>query len=294
MAQVDVAELTQDEDIRAADSVKRASQAAEEGDPGADVRRWLLQTPHATLCTLAAKPDLAGHPYGSVVPFAVDPAGRPFVLTARIAAHTANLKQDPRATLFVRDLEPRSSSKQEGDPQASWRASLMGRMVPLVGESDADAGLPGAHVLPDAELAALHARYVERVPDAAGYLETHDFDYWLMADVQKVRYIAGFGRICWLDGARALRNPDGAGLGEVARGAIDHMNEDHVENMVEMCAGQYGFTPETAAMVALDRAGFLVRTTAPDRLVHFSFGHEIDAAGLRPAVIEVLRRAREA
>ena len=47
----------------------------------------------------------------------------------------------------------------------------------------------------------LKARYRERVPMADGYLTTHDFDFWRMDTIQTVRYIAGFGRICWFDGA---------------------------------------------------------------------------------------------
>jgi hypothetical protein len=72
------------------------------------------------------------------------------------------------------------------------------------------------------------------------------------------------------------------------------MNEDHASSMVEMCRGSYGFSPTSAEMVSVDRAGFLVRTQDPDRLVHFSFRREIRADDLRLAVIEVLRRARVA
>ena len=70
------------------------------------------------------------------------------------------------------------------------------------------------------------------------------------------------------------------------------MNADHGSSLSELCDGLYGFRPEHAAMVKLDRAGFLVRTRSPDRLVHFSFGREIDARSLRSEVIAVLERAR--
>ena len=43
---------------------------------------------------------------------------------------------------------------------------------------------------------ALEARYVERVPAAQQYRATHGFAFWRMETVAKVRYIAGFGRIC--------------------------------------------------------------------------------------------------
>lgn len=264
----------------------RTEAATDRDDAAQDARHKLLSTSDATLCTLTAKPELAGHPYGSVVPYALDPSGRPFVLLARIAAHTANLRQDPRATVFVRDPEPK------GDPQATWRVSVMGRMRPLATPGRAGKAQPGALVLDEAILADLDARYRARVPSAQAYHETHSFDYWLMTDVLKARYIAGFGRICWIDGHRLLRDPHGAGIGETAPSAIAHMNEDHRSTLIEMCAGLHGLHPTDAEMVTLDRAGFSVRTRGPDAHVFFEFGREIDARQLRPAVIEVLHRAR--
>ena len=38
------------------------------------------------------------------------------------------------------------------------------------------------------------------VPASDGYFKTHDFHFWRMKQVEQVRYIAGFGRICWFDG----------------------------------------------------------------------------------------------
>lgn len=253
--------------------IDAASREAAKGDPAADARRWLLEATSATLCTLSAKPEVEGWPFGSIVPFALTARGEPVILIARIAAHTANLRRDPRASLFVH--EP----GREGDPQAGWRATVMGRMEPLS---------PNDHD----ELEEIHARYRERVPATDSYLETHGFDYWRMSSVEKVRYIAGFGSITWLAGDAILREPKGAGIADVEAGAVAHMNDDHGHNLVEMCEGLYGFSPDEARMVSLDRAGFLVRTRGPDRLLHFSFGREIGADEVRPAVIEVLKRAR--
>ncbi len=253
------------------DAIEQAAAAAMADDPAALTREWLLQTHAGTLCTTTARRGLEGFPFGSVVPFALTPDGRPAILIAGIAAHTANLRRDPRASLFVRQ------PGLEGDPQKGWRVTVMGRWRRV---EDAD------------ERADLHSRYVERVPFAEGYLKTHDFAYWVMQDVEAVRHIAGFGKICWLDGADILRDPMGEGLEEASAGAIDHMNEDHAHNMVEMCAGLYGFTPENAEMVGIDRTGFTVRTQAPERIVHFSFQREIRAEDLRVAVVDVLKRAR--
>lgn len=250
-----------------------AAKAAEADDPSGHARQWLLENHAATLCTTSTKRSLTGFPFGSVVPFALTPDGRPVILIARIAAHTANLKADPRGSLFVRQ------PGLEGDPQKGWRITVMGRW---------------AQVEPGPERDELHARYVERVPFAEGYLDTHDFDYWAMTDVAAVRYIGGFGKICWLPGDSILRDPAGEGIADSAPSAIAHMNEDHGHNMVEMCSGLYGFTPERCEMVSLDRTGFLVQAHGPDRLVYFPFHKEIGARDVRHAVVDVLKRARQA
>src|ERR1700685_4718754 len=53
----------------------------------------------ATLSTLSRKHP--GFPFGSLMPFALDPAGRPIFLISDMAMHTQNLIADPRCSLFV-------------------------------------------------------------------------------------------------------------------------------------------------------------------------------------------------
>jgi putative heme iron utilization protein len=239
----------------------------EQEDPAADVRRWLLTTPIASMATLSADPETEGFPFGSVVPFALTPEGEPFILTASIAQHTRNLRRDPRASLLVQ--EPVVAG---GDPQAGWRVTLLGRMRPI----DADA--------------ALHARYAERVPDSPAYLETHDFAYWKM-DVTRVRSIAGFGRIGWVEAAAIRRDPLGEGLAEAAPAIIEHMNTDHADALLAMCAAFRDVRPARAEIVAVDRTGFLVRADGAE-MHHFSFGREIRAADAREAFVALTREAR--
>ncbi|MEZ4240282.1 MAG: pyridoxamine 5'-phosphate oxidase family protein [Myxococcota bacterium] len=248
-----------------------AAAAAERDDPATVARGWLLAVSDATLSTTAVQRGLEGFPYGSVVPYALDGAGRPLVLLSDIAAHTQNLRKDPRASLFVRQPDTR------GDPQAGWRLTVMGELERL---SDGD------------ETDALWARYLERVPDAVGYRQMHDFAFWRMSSPVKARYIGGFGKICWVAGEALLRDPQGEGLREAGPGACAHLDEDHADALLDLCEGLHGFRPAAAHAEAVDRTGLFVRTTGPERLVHCSFGREIDADGLRVAVIETLRRAR--
>ena len=276
-------DLSADEKGEVESAAKRAEKV---GDPARDARMWLLNTHRATLCTTAAKPTVEGFPFGSIVPFAIDRCGKPYIMIAEIAAHTANLKRDPRAALMVSDPEA------TGDPQASWRITLIGSMKRICVGEGARAKYPQSIQVTEEEHDDLHRRYVERVPKAEQYIRQHSFSYWRMEDVNVVRYIAGFGRICWIDGHEILRDPLGGGLEAAAQGAIDHMNEDHSSNMIEMCEGLYGFRPETAEMVDLDAAGFHLATKGPERSLFFSFNQEIDSSTLRFAVIDVLKRAR--
>ena len=195
--------------------------------------------------------------------------------------------RDPRASLLV------SEPGQQGDPQAGWRVTMIGTMRKLTED--------GSQSLDD-----VHARYLERVPQAEGYRATHDFDYWVLEPV-KARVIAGFGRIQWVPAKQLVRDPHAAVVG-VAAGAIEHMNADHESSMIELCTRLRGFTPSRATMVGLESTGILVRADHPGveatethaarpagpRLAWFSFGREIEAADVRAAVVGLLRAARGA
>ena len=72
------------------------------------VRTPMSLVPVATLSTLSRKHP--GFPFGSLMPFALDSAGRPIFLISNMAMHTQNLKADPRCSLFV------TQASADGDP----------------------------------------------------------------------------------------------------------------------------------------------------------------------------------
>lgn len=274
------------------DAIAAAELAARAEPMDVLVRRWMHSRKNATLCTLSVRAGLLGWPFGSVTPFALDARGHPFILIAGIAAHTANLKSDPRASLFVYDDEA------SADPQASWRLCLMGRFVRLVAPDEKDA----ARALTDetrarSVTAAEHeervARYRERVPSASTYLATHDFHFWALDEIVTVRTIAGFGKITWLEGSVITRTAS-ASFVEAAHGAVAHMNTDHAANLVEIVHGLTGHAPKSATLRAVDRGGMLIADDT-GAVHHASFAAPLDDEGqIRKAVIEVLTRARGA
>ncbi|MGS0892642.1 HugZ family pyridoxamine 5'-phosphate oxidase [Burkholderia stagnalis] len=126
-----------------------------------------------TLATHSRDPQ--GFPYPTIVPFAPDAGHRPVILVSGLAEHTRNLAADPRAGFLVVDAP-------DGDVLNAERATLLGRFTPI-GD--------------DPHVAARYRRYE---PDAARYLALGDFTFWAL-DLERLRYIGGFGRMGWVDGA---------------------------------------------------------------------------------------------
>src|SRR6202789_2371896 len=75
-----------------------------------------------SLSTLSRKRP--GFPFGSLMPYALDGAGRPVFLISTMAMHTQNLQQDGRASLLV--TQPEAS----GDPLGAGRVTLVGNVAP--------------------------------------------------------------------------------------------------------------------------------------------------------------------
>jgi len=268
-------------------ATQEAARLAKQGNPSRDVRQWLHECHSGTLGTLSTKKGIEGFPVGSIVPFAVDGQGRPLILIASIAAHTRNLKADNRATLFVHN------SHASGDPQSSWRASLVGRFTQLVPRSE-DAELPEyAEAISEQEWSEIMARYTERVPNAPGYLKTHGFSFWRFSTIESIRYIAGFGRICWIPGEKYANEVASSAHPEMEQGAMAHMNDDHQENMKEICRSFFDVDPAHVEMTALDIGGIVMKTQGPDGYHACSFESLVEQAGdYKSQIIKLLSKAR--
>ena len=126
-----------------------------------------------SLSTVAKDHD--GHPFGSVMPYVLDPAGHPILLARRLAEHTANFEAYPRASLMISEA---IHSRAADDPLALQRVTLLG----LVSKID------GGDV---------KERYIARHPYARMYVDFDDFSFYRLT-VQDVRYVGGFGRMSWV------------------------------------------------------------------------------------------------
>ena len=71
-----------------------------------------------------------GFPFGSVMPYGLDNAGRPIFLISTMAMHTQNLQANPHASLLV--AQPDAG----GDPLGASRVTLLGNAAPMAEPSE--------------------------------------------------------------------------------------------------------------------------------------------------------------
>jgi heme iron utilization protein len=224
-----------------------------------------------TLATVSRRH--AGHPFASVMPYALDLDGRPLFLISAMAMHTQNLEADPRASLLV------TQPDWSGDPLAAGRLTLMG----------------AARKLDPAQAGEARAAYLARHQRAGYWVDFDDFAFWRL-DVVDVYFVGGFAAMDWVTAdAYTAARPDP--LADAAGGIVEHMNRDHADALVAYARHYAGEAADEATMVTVDRLGFTLRLRQGQRLssVRIAFPREVTTAGQsREVLIEMLRVARGA
>ncbi|HYE93528.1 MAG TPA: DUF2470 domain-containing protein [Terriglobales bacterium] len=224
-----------------------------------------------TLATLSRRHP--GHPFASIMPYAVDERGRPLLLISSMAMHTQNLQGDARASLLV------AQPDWAGDPLAAGRVTLMGE----------------ARTVPAADIAAAREAYLARHENARYWVDFDDFAFWRL-DVTDVYFVGGFAAMDWVE-APAYGDAAPDPLADAAGGIIGHMNTDHADALVTYARAYAGVEASEAIMTSVDRLGFKLRVTGAGRrhAVRIAFPREVrTAAESRTVLIEMLQRARSA
>jgi heme oxygenase (biliverdin-IX-beta and delta-forming) len=249
----------------------RASDAPNVPEPTfAERARTLAHLGHTgTLATLSRRH--AGHPFASVMPYALDDEGGPLFLISTMAMHTQNLEADARASLLV------TQPDWSGDPLAAGRLTLMGT----------------ARRLSAVESAGARPAYLARHARASYWVDFDDFAFWRL-DVIDVYFVGGFAAMDWVTAAAyAAARPDP--LADVGPGIVEHMNRDHPDALIAYARHYAGETADEASMVTVDRLGFKLRLRQGERLssVRIAFPREVMSADQsREVLIEMLRVAR--
>jgi heme iron utilization protein len=222
-----------------------------------------------TLSSLSRKH--AGFPFGSLMPYALDSAGRPIFLISSMAMHTQNLSADPRSSLFV------SQACTDGDPLGAARATLVGDAEPVAAN----------------DLAPVRELYLARHPNSRYWVDFADFRFFRLKPID-VYYVGGFGVMGWVDASDyATAAPDP--LAEAAPGILAHMNADHVEAMIQLAGTHARIEASEATMTAIDRLGFHLRlkTVAGMKGARINFPREVATAKeTREVLVAMVRSAR--
>jgi putative heme iron utilization protein len=233
------------------------------------VRTLVCENRVATLSTLSRKHP--GFPFGSLMPYALDAAGRPLFLISNMAMHTQNLKADGRASLFV------AQTATDGDPLGAARATLVGT----------------AEAVAEGELAATREVYLAAHESSKYWVDFADFGFFRL-NVADVYYVGGFGVMGWVEAGEyqaALPDP----LAKAAAGVLEHMNADHVAAMVLLARTQAGIEASEAAMTAVDRLGFSLRLKTAEGMkgARINFTREVKSAEeTRAVLVEMVRTAK--
>ncbi len=191
-----------------------------------------------TLATISKK--VAGYPFGSLMPYALDDAGRALFLISNMAMHTQNLKADPRASLFL------TQAAADGDVLGAARATLVGDVLPV----------------PSEDTLAAREWYLARHEGSRYWVDFSDFGFFRLTPAE-IYYVGGFGVMGWVPAeeyAAASVDP----LAGAATGILQHMNADHGAAMVTLAARYAGLVGTEAQMTGVDRLGFTLRVKTED------------------------------
>jgi heme iron utilization protein len=223
-----------------------------------------------SLSTLSRKQP--GFPFGSVMPYGLDPQGRPIFLISTMAMHTQNVQADPRSSLLV--TQPGATD----DPLGASRVTLLGNAL----------------LVPESEVAEARKLYLARYANSKYWVDFEDFSFYRM-NVVDVYYVGGFGVMGWVSSSeydRAQHDP----LVDHAAGIMQHMNAHHGNALIELARAFAGVESQEVTMTAVDRLGFQIRFKTPEgeRDARIAFSREVTNPGeARNVVVDMVTEARK-
>jgi heme iron utilization protein len=222
-----------------------------------------------TLSTLSRKHP--GFPFGSLMPFVIDPDGRPTFLISNMAMHTQNVKTDSRCSLFV------EQPSVDGDPLGAARATLIGHAEPV----------------PEPDAASVREQYLARHENSRYWIDFPDFSFFRLQPID-LYYVGGFGVMGWVE-AEDYRQAAPDPLAEAAPGILAHMNADHVDSMILLARYYAQIEAVEATMTSVDRLGFSLRLKTMDGIkgARINFLSQVtNAQETRKVLVEMVQQAR--
>ncbi|HZF36650.1 MAG TPA: pyridoxamine 5'-phosphate oxidase family protein [Candidatus Angelobacter sp.] len=239
---------------------------ANEGtSPGAVARGLLRATDRAALATSLAGREPVGAeawPYASLVLLACDHDAAPLLLMSDLAEHSKNIAADPRAALLIDGTAGRT------DPLTGPRVTVLGTVEKT-------------------EEPRLKARFVARHPSAALYADFADFHLYRVT-VTRAHFVAGFGRIHWIEAADLAFDAGAAGLVESEDSLIQQLDEK-ADRLAQLATGRRA---EGWRVTGIDPEGLDLRREGA--VARVEFPAPVGAADAAVATIEALLQAEKA
>jgi putative heme iron utilization protein len=182
--------------------------------PGTVARRLLRAADRASLATSITGREPVGTeswPYASLVLLACDHDAAPLLLMSDLAEHSKNIAAEGRAALLV-------------DGTAGRVDPLTGPRVTLLGTVD------------KTEDPRLKARFVARHPSAALYADFADFHLYRVT-VARAHFVAGFGRIHWIEAADFTFDADTATFADAEESTIQQLSKQ-ADPLAQLATGR--------------------------------------------------------
>lgn len=232
----------------------------------------------SAVASLATLDPEDGPPHASLVTVALDRDVSPILLLSRLARHRGNLAENPAAALLMTGEARRDAAQSDtlADPPAN----------PLAGDR---VTVRGTVALSDDP--AHRARFLARHPEAAGYADFGDFDFFRMT-VSAAHLVGGFGRISTFEGADWPPGPIGAQPLQDAEGDIvAHMNDDHADAVAAYATGLLGRRAGPWRMTGIDPWGIDLRNGGEVARLAFD-APVLTPDGARRTLVSLVRQAR--
>ncbi len=225
-----------------------------------EAQQFLFSAHKGILSTHSSK--FVGYPFGSVAPFVLNHQGMPTILISSIAEHTKNIVQNCKVSLVV--------FENEADLQANARLTLLANAEQTDKNND-----------------LMRQRYLRYLPQAEQYFDMHDFSFYTL-HITHARYIAGFGKMGWIEGDSMQIPTNPLFIEEPS--ILAHMNEDHVDNLKAYCQHFHQVSANTVEMIGIDSLGFDVCVDS-EKLLRFHFDTPISNAQEARAVLVSMAKA---
>ncbi|HEX3538055.1 MAG TPA: DUF2470 domain-containing protein [Stellaceae bacterium] len=229
---------------------------------GMEARRLMRRTGFAALGTV-----FEGGPYVSLVAAACDHDASPLLMLSNLAQHTRNFAADNHVSLLF------DGTREFADPLAGPRLTVLGRIERC-------------------DEATARDRFVARHPDSAAYAGFGDFSLYRVS-VERGHFVAGFGRISWIDGPLLRFDGDATKLAAAEPEIIAHMNQDHADAIALFAERLLERSGSGWQMTGVDPEGIDLRSGSDAARLDFA-EPVLTPAAARAALVALTQAARAA